>query len=99
MYPSERHKHIIAHAPQEARGRIAEYIDEAYHQGDSPKTYGVRSWKQAILYLVELEGGTQFAEGTTPIVDDYRLYCKIVEEDKVIARDALTRLKQKSEGG
>lgn len=69
MYPSERYKDLIERAPQKARKRIAEYVDEAFHQGDSPRLYGVRTWKQLVRALVEFESGTPMMRDQLPIKD------------------------------
>lgn len=69
MYPSERYRSIIEKAPLEARATIAEYADEAFHQGDPPSIYGVTTWKRLVQVLVELECGTPFISDDMPIKD------------------------------
>ena len=76
MYPSETKyfKSLAKRLPDQAR-RIADYLDEAYHQDFSePEIYGVKSWREAvrILFDYELHGGYI----SHPLVVDYLLYQK-----------------------
>lgn len=78
MYPSERYADIIRVLPEEKQKRVAEYVDEAYHQGDPVSTYGVRTWKELVQHLVEFESGTPYVTDQPPI-QDYLLYWKEAE--------------------
>lgn len=79
MYPSERYANILKVLPAKKRRRVAEYVDEVYHQGDKLSLYGVRTWKELVQHLVEFESGTKYATDMPPI-QDYVLHCKMVKE-------------------
>ncbi len=78
MYPSEQYADILKVLPEMKRRRVATYVDEAYHLGDSPAVYNVKTWKELVQHLVEFESGTPYVTNLQPI-DDYLLYWKALE--------------------
>jgi len=78
VYPSEQYADILKVLPEVKQRKVAEYVDEAFHSGDHITDYGVRTWKELVQHLVELESGTPYVTELQPI-KDYLTYWKALE--------------------